>query len=426
MSAPLRVLPCSSWSGDAASDGWSVSHEVDGGFTVHNKGLCLDTEDGVPVASMCASGKASQLWRVDSTLQRLYTGATSVDDQHAQCLTVAGTSYSVGPGVLLAGCNPTNPPMWHKPIPGYKWTWALADLLSGISSAIMSEVHDCCGDIWATRPVCVAVDKTPTCSELLASGNSAAWCDVSLNANTRAKALIANMTLDEKASNMDSLNFGVARLAVPPNLFSEALHGMCAGCGKSHDFPEYTSTGCPTSFPQVISMGASWNRSLWTAIGTAVSDEVRGLYSQGSTIAGGWESALFLWAPNINPFRGERPPREMATVLRPRLTFILNFADPRWGRGQEVVSEEPLVCAEYAANYIPALQGIVDNGEGKLPFLKTVATAKHYFDYDLEGVHPQTRQEISVNVSKRDQVEYFSPPFESAVKRGKTQSVMCS
>jgi beta-D-xylosidase 4 len=82
-------------------------------------------------------------------------------------------------------------------------------------------------------------------------------------------------------------------------------------------------------------MGASWNRSLWTAVGEAVSDEVRGLYSQGSSI--GWESALFLWAPNVNPFR-----------------------DPRWGRGQEVVSEEPLLCAEYAAHYIPALQVSID------------------------------------------------------------------
>jgi beta-glucosidase-like glycosyl hydrolase len=29
-------------------------------------------------------------------------------------------------------------------------------------------------------------------------------------------------------------------------------------------------------------------------------------------------------------------------------------------------------------------------------------------------------------VTARDQVEYFLPPFESSVKRGKTQSVMCS
>ena len=47
-------------------------------------------------------------------------------------------------------------------------------------------------------------------------------------------------------------------------------------------------------------MGASFNRSLWRAVGDAVGNETRGLYSQGSAV--GWEAALFLWAPNINPF----------------------------------------------------------------------------------------------------------------------------
>jgi beta-glucosidase-like glycosyl hydrolase len=102
------------------------------------------------------------------------------------------------------------------------------------------------------------------------------------------------MTLDEKASNMDSHNFGVPRIGVQPLIFSEALHGMVSGCGRPVAFEgQYTSTGCPTSFPQVISMGASWNRTLWSMVGEAVSDEVRGLYSQGNSI--GWEAALFLW-----------------------------------------------------------------------------------------------------------------------------------
>ena len=55
---------------------------------------------------------------------------------------------------------------------------------------------------------------------------------------------------------MDSHNFGVPRLGMPPLVFSEALHGMCAGCGASHDFVAapggfsgYASTGCPTSWP---------------------------------------------------------------------------------------------------------------------------------------------------------------------------------
>ena len=53
------------------------------------------------------------------------------------------------------------------------------------------------------------------------------------------------------------------------------------------------------------------------------------------------------------------------------------------------MSEEPLVCAEYAARYIPALQGIVGGTKaGELPFLKTVATAKHYFDCESRPALP--------------------------------------
>ena len=310
---PLRVLPCSTWSEDKGSDGWSAKSHADGTLAVQNAGLCLDVGAGdddtpVPVAATCSSSSATQKWRTDQGKSRLFTGALHAQDPAALCLAVSGTSYSVGPGVLLSDCYPTAAEGVHRPIPGNGETWSVGNLLDGNSTAIMSNVGGCCNDIWQTRPSCLAVDKTPTCPELLASGKSAKWCDTSLGAAARAKALIAAMTLDEKASNMDSLNFGVSRLASPPNLFSEALHGMCAGCGKTHDFGEYTSTGCPTSFPQVISMGASWNRSLWTKVGTAVSDEVRGLYSQGSRTGSGpgesgWESALFLWAPNINPFR---------------------------------------------------------------------------------------------------------------------------
>ena len=65
------------------------------------------------------------------------------------------------------------------------------------------------------------------------------------------------------------------------------------------------------------------------------------------------------------------------------------------------MSEEPLVCAEYAAEYIPALQGATPDGK----FLKTVATAKHWFDYDVEGHKETSRERIDVNVSKRDQTE---------------------
>lgn len=164
--------------------------------------------------------------------------------------------YSLGPGVLLADCNQTRP--GYGPPLQKSQEWGVESAPSG-GLALRSLGGGCCGDIFKTRPVCLALDRYPTCADTPSPGP---WCDVTSSASARAAALVAEMTLDEKASNMDSHNFGVPRLGVPPNLFSEALHGFVGGCGAPADFADsakfdggYTSTGCPTSFPQVVSMG---------------------------------------------------------------------------------------------------------------------------------------------------------------------------
>lgn len=54
------------------------------------------------------------------------------------------------------------------------------------------------------------------------------------------------------------------------------------------------------------------------------------------------------------------------------------------------------------------------------------AAVKHFFDYDLEGHKETDRQNIDVNVSARDQTEYFLPSFKAAVQRGRSHSLMCS
>ena len=367
---------------------------------------------------MPCNGSPSQLWRNVAESGPVVAVSESNGQQNREfqfqsvadgrCLMAATTSYTVGPGLLLDNCTQVLGPPEHRFGPALvtAMKWSMVD------QSLVLLPHLCCGDIFSKRPVCLAVDTFPTCSSPQLRAKK--WCDTTLAPAARAAALLAQMTLLEKASNMDSQNFGVPRLGMPPLIFSEALHGMCSGCGATHAFDGYVSSGCPTSFPQVISMGASFNRTLWRAVGAAVSNEVRGLYAQGGRL--GWEAALFLWAPNVNPFR-----------------------DPRLGRGQEVASEEPLVCAEYAAQYIPGLQGEVyadgqrvleggaPHGGSQTPrYLKTVATAKHFFDYDLEGVGATKRTHVDVNVTARDQVEYFSPPFEAAVTRGRTRSVMCS
>ena len=187
---------------------------------------------------------------------------------------------------------------------------------------------------------------------------------------------------------------------IPSLIFGEALHAVNSGCGATVPLsPTENNTGFATVFPQVVGLGATFNRSMWTAVGEAVSDEVRGLFSQDGV---SWHAGLFLWTPNVNPGR-----------------------DARWGRIQEVPSEDAFLCGEYAMHYIAALQGPTPETH-----LKTVATVKHWSDYDQEGdpdeSNPTSRMNFVANVSKLDQAPYFWSPFRAAVQGGGVQSVMCS
>ena len=91
----------------------------------------------------------------------------------------------------------------------------------------------------------------------------------------------------------------------------------------------------------------------------------------------------------------------------------------------QVPSEDAFVCGEYAARYISALQ----SPTGSDGALRTVATAKHFSDYDQEGSHnesdPSSRMNFNAVVSAQDQVQYFWPSFRAAVQEGRVESVMC-
>jgi beta-glucosidase-like glycosyl hydrolase len=58
--------------------------------------------------------------------------------------------------------------------------------------------------------------------------------------------------------------------------------------------------------------------------------------------------------------------------------------------------KDAFVCGEYAARYISALQSPADG------LLRTVATAKHFSDYDQEGSHnesdPSSRMNFNAGV----------------------------
>jgi beta-D-xylosidase 4 len=134
--------------------------------------------------------------------------------------------------------------------------------------------------------------------------------NTSLGAEARAADLAARLTLEEAVGLMQSGSEGVPRLSAPGMPTGEALHGVVAKCTKPAQSGRHRAPLCPTSFPSMLSVAATFSKALFESVGAVIGTEARALRNLG---AGG---QLALWAPDINLFR-----------------------DPRWGRGQEVPGE---------------------------------------------------------------------------------------
>nr|KYP47561.1 putative beta-D-xylosidase 2 [Cajanus cajan] len=238
--------------------------------------------------------------------------------------------------------------------------------------------------LWHT---CQARDPF-ACDPKDATTNNMAFCKGSVAIGERVKDLIGRLSLQEKVRLLVNNAAPLPRLGIKGyEWWSEALHGVSnVGPGTKFDahFP------AATSFPQVITTAASFNASLWEAIGRVVSDEARAMYNGGT-------AGLTYWSPNVNIFR-----------------------DPRWGRGQETPGEDPVLAGRYAASYVRGLQGTDANR------LKVAACCKHFTAYDLDNWNGVDRFHFNAQVSKQDIEDTFDVPFRMCVSEGKVASVMCS
>lgn len=208
-----------------------------------------------------------------------------------------------------------------------------------------------------------------------ASSASAPHLDARQPIEQRIEALLSRLTLPEKVGQLMHDNPAVERLGVPAyNWWNEACHGV----GRN---------GRATVFPQVIGLGATWNRALVRRVADAIADEARAKH-HAALAAGrrGQYQGLTFWTPNINIFR-----------------------DPRWGRGQETFGEDPFLTGELGAAMVGGLQG--DHPQ----YLKTAACAKHY------AVHSgpeQARHGFDARPSAKDLAETYLPAFEKLVRAG--------
>jgi beta-glucosidase len=160
------------------------------------------------------------------------------------------------------------------------------------------------------------------------------------------------------------------RLGIPVMVHEESLHGQ--------------QTQDATNFPVPIALASTWNESLVSDIYTNVAEEVR---------ARGGHQVL---APVVDVVR-----------------------DPRWGRTEETLGEDPYLVSRLAVAQIKAYQG----NEAYLPKNKVAATLKHF------GVHGQSEGGNNVapsNVDERTAREVFFKPFKACIQEAGAMAVMAA
>ena len=206
----------------------------------------------------------------------------------------------------------------------------------------------------------------------------------SLPAAERISNILSLMTVDEKIAAL-ATDTSVRRLGIPSFGSSEGIHGVVKRGNEKTGLAAITTT----QFPQPPGMGETWNPSLVRMAGEIQGTEARYItqndqYNQPS---------LMLWGPQSDLAR-----------------------DPRWGRTEEVYSEDPFLAGTMATAFIKGLQG--DDPK----YWRSGALLKHF----LANSNENGRGNSSSDFDQRLFWEYYAMPFRMGFEDGGARALMAS
>ena len=198
----------------------------------------------------------------------------------------------------------------------------------------------------------------PACSQ--AETRGLPFCDTALPLAARVSDLVGRLNLAEIGPQLTARNSpAIPRLGIPPFYW---------GVNNVHGITNPVSGGelclgakCATIWPSGPALGASFNATLFRAMGHNTGVEMRAFNNEqwGPAARADGMDGLSSWGPTINLVR-----------------------DPRWGRIQETASEDPFLNGVFAREITRGLQ------EGEDPrFLLVAACLKHFAVYSLEDYH---------------------------------------
>jgi beta-glucosidase len=249
----------------------------------------------------------------------------------------------------------------------------------------MSRIARGCRRAAAAAPIAalaftVALAGRQPATGCASSAGERPWTDTRLSPECRAQLALAAMTREERiAFRGTNERLG---LISPPG--SDGPNGVIGGGIGAEQTPVTSGRSAGvTAFPNVIALGATWDRDLARRFGEAVGDEFHG--------------------------------KGMTSVTGPTINLLRTW---HWGRAAETFGEDPFHMSELV---VPEILGIQSR--------KVIAVAKHFAGNNQEntrvGVFPDNAG-IDERITEKALFEIYFPHFKAAAGRAHAAAVMCA
>ena len=208
-----------------------------------------------------------------------------------------------------------------------------------------------------------------------------------LTDDARITDLLDRLTLDEKIELMDG-HPRIPRLHLVLSDEAEGLHGLALG-GPGQWGPRGRQSLATTIFPQEKGLGETWDPALMKRIGTLEGEEARYYYQNPIFDFGG----IVVRAPNVDLSR-----------------------DPRWGRTEESMGEDPYLVGRMAVAFIQGIQGPDPN------HWQAASLMKHFLANENENGRTYTSSNFDARLFR----EYYSVPFRMGFEQGGSRAAMAA
>ena len=249
------------------------------------------------------------------------------------------------------------------------------------------------------------------------------WRDPTRPVHERVEDLLARMTLAEKIAQLGSIWMGASGdgdgVAPMQDLFSDELPPLDEVI--EHGLGQLTRVFGSRPVKTAVGMGAL--TALQARVVAASRFGIPAVaHEECLTGFAAWKATIFptplAWGASFDPALVREMARAFGRTMHSvgihqGLAPVLDVTrDPRWGRTEETIGEDPYLVGIIGTGYVQGLQSA-----------GVQATLKHFAGYSASRA---ARNMAPVSMGPREFTDFILPPFEMAIRLGGARSVMPS